>query len=118
MEALLNVITQRETECDDHRTPLEIHTHDVLRGDRITLEAMGQRYLVHVAAITPESITLEVEGLRPVDEHQESLRFSPHILRRYSLPRNSSLSFSIPMMEHSPTWKIEWADAASFRHRR
>jgi hypothetical protein len=118
METLLNVITQRETAYNNHRTPLEIHTHDVLRGDLITLEAMGQRYLVHVAAISPESITLEVEGLRPVDEHREGLRFSPHILRRYTLPRNSSLSFSIPMMEHSPTWKFEWADTAAASHRR
>ncbi len=115
MEAVLNVITLRDDGYDDRRTPPEVHSHDVLGGDRITLEVMGQRYLIHVAAVTPDSMVLDIEGLRPTDDHRDGLRYSSHVTRRYTLPPNSVLSFSIPMMDHSPTWKIEWTDTPT-RH--
>ncbi len=118
MEAVLNVITLRDDGYEDRRTPPEIHSHDVLGGDRITLEVMGQRYLIHVAAVTPDSMVLEIEGLRPIDDHREGLRYSSHVTRRYTLPPNRSLSFSIPMMDHSPTWKIEWTDTSTGHYRR
>ncbi len=118
MEAVLNVITLRDDGYDVRRTPPEIHSHDVLGGDRITLEVLGQRYLIHVAAVTPDSMVLEIEGLRPIDDHRDGLRYSSHIARRYTLAPNSALSLSIPMMDHSPTWKIEWTDTSSDHYRR
>jgi hypothetical protein len=92
---------------EDRRVPPEIHTHDVLLGDLITLEAMGQRYCIHVAAITPETITLEVEGL--TDGHRENQLHNPRSLRRFTIPRNSSLSLAAPTVDGSPTWTIEWS---------
>ena len=105
MEAFLNVVKQGTfSRVDDRSIPSEIHTHDVLLGDQIFLEAMGRRYCVHVVDITPETVVLEVEGL--IDDHDRSR--STAFLRRYILPRNSSLSLSIPMQDHGPTWTLEW----------
>ncbi len=118
MEAVLNVITLRDDGYENRRTPPEIHSHDVYGGDRITLEVMGQRYLIHVAAVTPDSMVLDIEGLRPLEDHRDGLRYSSHVTRRYTLPPNSALAFSIPMMDHSPTWKIEWTDSTAGHHRR
>ncbi len=103
MEAFLNVTKQQPSGYEERRVPPEIHIHDVLRGDLITLEAMGQRYQVHVAAITPETLTLEVQGL--TDDHRRSQPSRP---RRFVLPRNSSLSLSVPASDNGPTWTFEW----------
>src|SRR4051812_23125507 len=105
MEAFLNVKKQLS---GYGQTPLEIHTHDVLLGDLITLEAMGQHYQIHIADITPDTIILEVQGLTPLDG-QTYIHNSPFFYRRYSLPRNSTLSFAIPMIDNGPTWTVEWA---------
>ena len=105
MEAFLNVTVQRPSEFEDRRNPPEIHQHDVLHGDLITLESMGQRYQVHVAAITPETLVLEIQGLRLTEEHRRGHTSS---FRRYVLPRNSSLSLSTPTQDKGPTWTFEW----------
>jgi hypothetical protein len=103
MEAFLNVTMQQPSNYEARRVPPETHTHDVLRGDLITLEAMGQRIQVHVAAITPETLTLEVQG--PTNDHRKNQSTRP---RRYILPRNSTLSLSAPTPGQSPTWTFEW----------
>lgn len=110
MEALLNV-TQRYT---DRPTPPEVHIHDVLLGDLITLEAMGQRYQVHVTEITEDTITLEVQGLDQT--HENTHPFSSRLLRRFTLPRNSSLSLAIPTMDKGPTWTFEWTASTPAQH--
>lgn len=103
MEAFLNVTVQQPSGYEERRVPPETHIHDVLRGDLITLEAMGQRYQVHVAAITPETLTLEVQGL--TDGHRINQPARP---RRYVLPRNGTLSLSAPTSNKGPTWTFEW----------
>ena len=105
MEAFLNVTKQVS---GYERIPSEIHTHDVLLGDLITLEERGQRYQIHIVDITADSIILEVQGLSPIDGHNGRF-YSPRVLRRYTLPRNSTLSFAIPMKDNGPTWTLEWA---------
>ena len=109
MEALLNVTMKQWSNFEDRRVPPEIHTHDVLLGDLITLEAMGQRYCIHIAEITQETITLEVEGLNLTDDHRENQLRNPHRLRRFTMPRNSSLSLAAPTVDGGPTWTIEWS---------
>ena len=110
MEAFLNVTLQRPSGYEDRRLPPEIHIHDVLRGDLITLEAMGQRYQVHVAAITPETLVLEVQGLSPTEERRKGQ--SPNMCR-YVLPRNRALSLSAPTLDKGPTWTFEWTGRLS-----
>lgn len=109
MEALLNVTMKHWSNFEDRRVPPEIHTHDVLLGDQITLEAMGQRYCIHVAEITPETITLEIEGLNSLGSYRDNQLRNPRCLRRFTIPRNSSLSLAAPTAEGGPTWIIEWS---------
>ncbi|MCC7448512.1 MAG: hypothetical protein IT324_13915 [Anaerolineae bacterium] len=109
MEALLNVTMKQWSNYEDRRIPPEIHTHDVLLGDQIILEAMGQRYCIHVAEITPETITIEVEGLSSMDDHRAYHRHNPRCLRRFTIPRNRSLSLAAPTADGGPTWTIEWS---------
>jgi hypothetical protein len=113
MEALLSVTTKCWSDLSDRRVPPEIHTHDVLHGGLITLEAMGQRYQVHVTDITPDGITLEVEGLSPVGEYREGKKRGARVLGRYTLARNGSISLSVPKMDRAPTWTIELTKVAA-----
>jgi hypothetical protein len=115
MEALLNVTKKLGSSYEDRRLPPEIHTHDIMEGDLITLEAMGQRYLVHVVHITPETVTLEVQGLSTIDGRRDGQGRQPGIFRSYTLPRNSPLSLTIPMLEKGPTWVFEWTNASPTR---
>ncbi len=109
MEALLNVTMKHWSNFEDRRVPPEIHTHDVLLGDLIMLEAMGRRYCVHVAEITPDTITLEIEGLSLIDGHRENQSPNPRCLRRFTIGRNSSLSLAAPLVDTGPTWTFEWS---------
>jgi hypothetical protein len=110
MEALLNVTMKLGTAPEDRRLVPEVHTHDILKGDLITLQAMGYRYLVHVLDITPETVTLEIQGLSTTDGRHDGKYRQPGAFRRYSLPRNMPLSLTIPMLEKGPTWVFEWTD--------
>lgn len=109
MEAFLNVTRKRSSFYEDRRTPPEIHLHDVLGGDMITLEGRVRRYQVHVTSITPETLVLEVQGLRPTGSSHDNP--VPN-LRRYVLPRNTSLSLSAPSPDEEATWTFEWSQRA------
>ncbi len=110
MEALLNVTVKLGSPYEDHRLPPEVHTHDIMKGDLITLQAMGQRYLVHVVDITPETVTLEIQGLSTTDGRRDGKYRQPGTFRRYTLPRNIPLSLTIPMLEKGPVWVFEWTN--------
>jgi hypothetical protein len=111
MEALLNVTKRLGSSYEDRRVPPEIHTHDIMEGDLIALEALGQRYLVHVLDITPDTVTLEVQGLKTTDGSRDGKLHQPGVFRHYILPRNIPLSLTIPMLEKSPIWVFEWTRA-------
>ena len=111
MEALLNVTKRLGSSYEDRLVPPEIHTHDVIEGDLITLEAMGHRYLVHVLDITPDTVTLEVQGLKTTDSSRDGKPHQSGVFRRYILPRNIPLSLTIPMLEKSPIWVFKWTGA-------
>ncbi len=111
MEALLNVTKKSGPSYENRRAPPEVHTHDILEGDLITLEAMGQRYLIHVLDITPESLTLEVQGLCAGDGHRDGKAWNPGAVRRYTLPRNIPISLCIPMADKGPIWTFEWGSS-------
>jgi hypothetical protein len=111
MEALLNVTKKLGSSYEDRRLPPEIHTHDIMEGDLITLECMGRRYLVHILDITPDTVTLEVQGLKTADGSRDRRPHQPGVFRRYILPRNIPLSLTIPMLEKSPIWVFEWTGA-------
>ena len=115
MDALLNVTMQLGSSYEDRRLPPEVHTHDIVKGDLITLQAMGQRYLVHVVDITPESVTLEVQDLSTTDGRRDGKYRQPGTFRRYILPRNMPLSLTIPMLDKGPIWVFEWTNNAAVR---
>ncbi len=115
MEALLNVTMKLGASYEDRRLPPEVHTHDIMKGDLITLQAMGQRYLVHVVDITPETVTLEIQGLSTTDGRRDGKYRQPGAFRRYRLPRNMPLSLTIPMLDEGPVWVFEWTDSGAVK---